>query len=202
MNRSIEGTLGRLARAALAGGLSALTILSMAACGPEAAPVGPEEELLPPEVAAMGASWTAAVVGSSSVEFVTGIEQRVRLIASRWPDGSVRGRFAGKVTFPSGIPVCPEGCTWTFEVDLDCLVVDGDQAWLGGQVSEVKNAPFPIFAPGDDFIITLADGPVVVGEGAYGPAGAFGTSNCADKPGVPPLAPIAELEGKYKIFER
>ena len=146
------------------------------------------------------------VTGGGNAQFATGVIQNWQAQATRWADGSVTGRFSATARVPAGQNQLPFDFDWQFDVDLDCLAVDGDQAWMSGKVTRIRkvDTPFPFALDvGTDFMFITSDRNAApdVPPGIYGPAAAFGTTDCQDKPVGGALPPVV-LHGGFTIHRR
>ena len=151
-----------------------------------------------------GGAWVTRVAGGGSAHFPTGVIQNLRAHATEWADGSVTGQFSVHARVPKGQNQLPFDFEWEFDVEIDCLAVSGGQAWMGGLVTRIKKLdspfPFPVDV-GSTVIFVTKDrhADPSIPPGAFGPAGAFGTSDCRDMPAPPPLAPGAVITGGVTI---
>ena len=66
-------------------------------------------------------------VGGHDADFIKG-DKNFSLIAIQSADGSVKGRYTDM--FGAGTT------TGGYHVDVDCLVVDGNKAWIGGIITK------------------------------------------------------------------
>ena len=151
--------------------------------------------------------WKTRVAGGGSAHFPTGVIQSLRAHATEWADGSVTGQFSAHARVPSGQNELPFDFEWEFDVEIDCLATAGGQAWMGGLVTRIKkvDTPFPLSIDvGSTVIFVTKDrhADPSIPPGAFGPAGAFGTSDCRDMPSPPPLAPGAVINGGFTITQK
>ena len=113
-------------------------------------------------------------------------------------DGSVQGRVKFSSHIPPGRDPVGFPGDWNAEAAIDCLVVDGNTAWMTGEVVHSRTDS-PIGPPVGDIAMFIvqdndASGPDVVN---VGPAAFFGASDCHDRPAIFPEDRI--VDGNVKI---
>jgi len=170
-----------------------LAISSLAlACSESPTGIPPDEAPLFDK--ASGGTWVAMISGGLNNVFDNGtgvplpMGQKLdhntnQVHAWLYADGSVKGSFTGMRKL---VQIGGEGGNnlvffHVMQSPVTCLVVDGNQAWIGGVFEKIEaNIGIPV-PPGTEFVTQFVlDGDEVWSQNTLAPA-----SSCTDKPDLP-----------------
>jgi len=186
-----------------------MAVLMITGCGQELV-TAPQDEGTSPvllEAAAQGAPWVTRVTGGGGAHFPTGVIQNLRAQVTEWANGSVTGIFSAHGRVAPGQNTLPFDFDWEFDMTVDCLATNGEQAWMAGTVTRVKKlnvpGPFPVFLGAPlMFVVKDRHADPALPPGFFGPPAAFGTADCNDMPPTPPIAPGAKITGGFTIHTK
>ncbi|HEY5546067.1 MAG TPA: hypothetical protein VIK50_08435 [Gemmatimonadaceae bacterium] len=159
-----------------------ITGLSSGACGTETERIAGPDVMMARVLSAV----TPSVTGSGQY-VLDGMLRTFAFTVRTMPDGSVRGRFSGATHQPL--------ISWSGR--LDCLVVDGNTAWIGGVYEHATNPSLV----GVGFAFKAVDN----GEGAsadpdYMSRAMRGGTDCNTRPEPNPLY-FYEIFGNIQIHQ-
>jgi hypothetical protein len=191
--------------------LTLTAVLAMGACSPED-PTGPAQDEIQSSRVAGGPDVVAAVRGGAHFDllnppsFVGDFKwiYNFAIHAERSSDGSANGSITMVSHIPPGSNEDGVALDWWFEIEVDCLEVEGDMAWMTGPVvrartdSPVGPGTGGSGAGGLGLVMVRDMGP---GNGDWinvGPPSFYGAEDCRDKP---PIGD-AETSGNVTIFPR
>ncbi|MEZ4416904.1 MAG: hypothetical protein R3E10_14230 [Gemmatimonadota bacterium] len=185
----------------------ALGAVLLGACAQSdiAAPSGPEEA---PSLfaASQGNPWVYHVTGGGSgmVEN-TGLLTTGRVNVRQATDGTISGEFEFHSRFPQGQDVDGQATEVHIVAEADCMIVEGNTAWISGKMTKIKKFDFPAPVPpqlGNPYMtIVEVRGPSDAGAW-FSPPRFVGAVDCNDRPPIPALPPTGRINGAYTIHAR
>ena len=166
----------------------ALVVLGLLAVGcgdrdPTGSTAG--DELVNPEFASSSVVHRVSVGSLDSDAFGRGVDANFSLVAIQRADGSVTGQWSDQFGHGNG----------GVHVALDCLLVVGNQAWIGGVATDKNFDGLRVITMVEDNGTSVHDPRDQISFSWVDPA-SFGFSpNCLDAPDLP-LVPITNGEVK------
>lgn len=136
----------------------------------------------------------------ANIENRSGWIYNISVNASVGPGGEARGSILLRSRTAPGITTIPVDVDWWAMIEVDCLEVEGNMAWVGGTV--IASRTESLFGPppgGDGVLIIQDNGPGPVDVANIGPAAMFGAVDCRDRPPLLFPAPLATMRGNYSV---
>ncbi|MEZ4416902.1 MAG: hypothetical protein R3E10_14220 [Gemmatimonadota bacterium] len=175
----------------------ATLLLLIAACG-HGDITSPEGQLpdLGLTVAQAPNPWVYRVTGGAAgFDPSTGLLGTGEINVAEQEDGSVSGRFSFNFRFVPGRNVNDVEAGLHFVSEADCLVVEGNTAWISGVVTVIKDFDFPVPTPppGNPFMVIVEDNGPANDRVWFGRPRDLSVVDCNDRPPHPGGSQVGNL---------